>query len=208
MSSCSRSRYQLSGSNRSSAARVQGVQGRLQRGLEGMIRWLRPMTAANSSSDQARFTRPGEQHQQPGQGRRAISVPLTAVKSGAGRPRPGTQVGSSGHDGLFRSDSQADSASFEPDPHRVGHSWDTAQPSIEPTSITAGHRPSTSQSLAICKTVPALFPLHQGAVLERLVARWRGVLAEDHRPCLQLRVAQESTHKARRSADTGPVVVP
>jgi len=31
----------------------------LQRGLEGMIRWLRPMTAANSSSDQARFTLPG-----------------------------------------------------------------------------------------------------------------------------------------------------
>jgi hypothetical protein len=41
------------------------VQGRLQRGFEGMIRWLRPMTAANSSSDQARFTLPGEQHQQP-----------------------------------------------------------------------------------------------------------------------------------------------
>jgi hypothetical protein len=65
-----------------------------------------------------------------------------------------------------------------------------------------------ARAVAICKTVPALFPLHQGAVLERLVARWRGVLAEGHRPCLQLRVAQESTHKARRSADTGPVVVP
>jgi hypothetical protein len=46
MSSCSRSRYQLSGSNRSSAARVQGVQGRLQlanrtveiaRDIHGMI---------------------------------------------------------------------------------------------------------------------------------------------------------------------------
>ncbi len=151
MSSCSRSRYQLSGSNRSSAARVQGVQGRLQRGLEGMIRWLRPMTAANSSSDQARFTLPGEQHQQPGQGRRAISVPLTAVKSGAGRPRPGTQVGRSGHDGLFRSDSQADSASFEPDPHRVGHSWDAAH---RRSSLRASPQ-VTDQALAraveICK---------------------------------------------------------
>jgi len=28
---------------------------------------------------------------------------------------------------------------YEPDPHRVGHSWDATQPSIEPTNVTAGH---------------------------------------------------------------------
>ncbi len=45
-----------------------GGAGAVATGFEGMIRWLRPMTAANSRSDQARFTLPGGQHQQPGQG--------------------------------------------------------------------------------------------------------------------------------------------
>jgi len=31
-------------------------------------------------------------------------------------------------------------------PHRVGHSWDATQPSIEPTSVTAGHTAKTNLS--------------------------------------------------------------
>ena len=138
MSSCSRSRYQLSGSNRTSAARVTGVRGRLQRGFEGMIRWLRPMTATNSRSDQARFTLLGEQHQQPGQGHRATNHGR-AVQDGHDRARS-WQLRR--HDGLFVQIPRLIVQVSEPDPHRVGHSWDAAQPSIEPTSITAGHRPS------------------------------------------------------------------
>jgi len=43
---------------------------------------------------------------------------------------------------------------------------------------------------------------------QRLMAGWCGVLAEGHRPCLQIGVTQESAHKRGRSAEAGPVVVP
>jgi len=34
----------------------------------------------------------------------------------------------------------------EPNPHPVGHSWDPTQPSIKPTSFTAGHMAKTDLS--------------------------------------------------------------
>jgi hypothetical protein len=37
---------------------------------------------------------------------------------------------------------------------------------------------------------------------------WCGVLAEGHRPRLQVGVTHESVHESGRSADAGPVVVP
>ena len=40
------------------------------------------------------------------------------------------------------------------------------------------------------------------------MAWWRGVLAEGHLPCPQVRVAQEVVHKPARPADAAPVVVP
>src|SRR6185312_6121290 len=43
---------------------------------------------------------------------------------------------------------------------------------------------------------------------EGLVAWWCGVLAEGHRPGLQIRVAQEAAYEAGRSTDAAPVVVP
>src|SRR5262249_34508682 len=46
------------------------------------------------------------------------------------------------------------------------------------------------------------------AAHERLVTWWFGVLAEGHRPRLQIRTVQESVHEPYRSADAGPVVVP
>jgi len=48
-----------------------------------------------------------------------------------------------GHD---LSDSQADSPNSQPDPGRMGHTWDAAQSSIETASVTAGDRPETELS--------------------------------------------------------------
>ena len=55
----------------------------------------RPMSATNSNSGQARFTLPGEQHQQPGQDRRAISVPLASGNDRQSRSLAGTRMSSS-----------------------------------------------------------------------------------------------------------------
>jgi SAM-dependent methyltransferase len=43
---------------------------------------------------------------------------------------------------------------------------------------------------------------------ECLVTGWRGVLAQGHRPRLQIRMLQELAHERGGSADTGPVIVP
>jgi hypothetical protein len=42
--------------------------------------------------------------------------------------------------------SAAGHVGLSPNPHRVGHSWDATQPSIEPTSVTAGHTAKTNLS--------------------------------------------------------------
>ena len=42
--------------------------------------------------------------------------------------------------------SAAGHVGLSPNPHRVGHSRDATQPSSEPTSVTAGHRPRTNLS--------------------------------------------------------------
>ena len=39
------------------------------------------------------------------------------------------------------SSTQADSPTSEPNPHCVGHTWDATLPSIDPLTVTAGHRP-------------------------------------------------------------------
>jgi hypothetical protein len=41
-----------------------------------------------------------------------------------------------------------------PDPDRVRHSWDATQPSIEPTSVTAGHTTKTALSHGVGKPCP------------------------------------------------------
>ena len=45
---------------------------------------------------------------------------------------------------LSRPASQADSAASEPDRWRMGHTWDAAQPSIDATSVAAGHGTQTN----------------------------------------------------------------
>src|SRR5271157_1322628 len=51
-------------------------------------------------------------------------------------------------------------------------------------------------------------PTASGRILERLLTWWCGVLAESHRPGLQIRMAQEFIYELGWAADTSPVVVP
>jgi hypothetical protein len=53
----------------------------------------------------------------------------------------------------------------------------------------------------------AAWPL-PGVPSQRLVPWWCGVLAEGHRPRLQIGVTLDRVHEPSRSADAGPVVVP
>ena len=71
----------------------------------------------------------------------SMKSPMAPLGRGTHR-QPGAQVkpGQS-PDGIA---SQVDSPTSEPDPDRVGHSWDATQPPIEHRSITAGHRPKTN----------------------------------------------------------------
>jgi hypothetical protein len=47
---------------------------------------------------------------------------------------------------LARVGGQADSAASEPYRWRMGHTWDAAQPSIDATSVAAGHGTQTNLS--------------------------------------------------------------
>lgn len=56
--------------------------------------------------------------------------------------------------------SQADSPTSERNPRRVGHTWDATQPSLEATSVTAGHTPEADLSRGGL-TVPYDWRMHK-----------------------------------------------
>lgn len=87
---------------------------------------------------------------------RTMSVPATCPSGGAIADSQGHSRATR-HHSRWSADPQvtamhchrlpkADSPSSEPNPHRVGHSWEATRPSFEPTSVTAGHRPETNVS--------------------------------------------------------------
>jgi hypothetical protein len=81
------------------------------------------------------------------QARPQSAVPLAPVTRGLSwslADNPAAQVRP--HNSVDRADSQANSPTSEPDPGRVGHTWDAAQPLVRATSLAAGHRPETNLS--------------------------------------------------------------